>query len=217
MIGNKNHYVIAGATGLVGSHLLLELLDHPETGKVTSLVRQKTNAAHPKLQEIEINWDTFTEKTLPPTADAVFCCLGTTMKKAGGRDAFKTVDYDYVVKLAVFTQRMKIPQFHVISAKGADMDSKIFYNKVKGRMEMEVQKLDKIRSIYIYRPSLLLGKREETRPMEKVGAVLMKAFAFLLPKSVRAIQASTVASAMFHYAQSPKKGVNVVDSGSMQV
>ncbi|MEX2596564.1 MAG: NAD(P)H-binding protein, partial [Salibacteraceae bacterium] len=187
MIGNKKHYLIAGSTGLIGAQLLDLLLHDDETGKVTALVRSKSQQEHPKLQEKVIDWDMLTEKDLPPTIDAAFCCLGTTMAKAGNKNAFKKVDFDYVVSLAVFSQRKNIPQFHVVSATGSNVDSKVFYNRVKGNMEQEISKLDKFKSIYIYRPSLLLGNREEFRMAESIGKALMKTFSFLIPKSYKAI------------------------------
>lgn len=215
MTGNKQHYVIAGGSGLVGHTLLDMLLDNNHVGKVTALVRHPLQRTHPKLVEKTIDFDKFTERDLPPQADAVFCCLGTTRANAGSKDAFKTVDYDYVVKLAVFTQRAGIPQFHVISAMGADMKSRLFYNQVKGRMENELHKLNRIRGIYIYRPSLLLGHRKEFRTGERIAQTFMQAFSFLIPQRRKAIHAAQVAYAMLHHALEPKKGQHVVDNAEM--
>jgi uncharacterized protein YbjT (DUF2867 family) len=215
VIGNKKHYLIAGASGLVGQQLLQLLLDDPETGKVSSFVRRSSGVAHAKLNEININWDTFTEKDIPPQVDATFCCLGTTMKKAGSKDAFKTVDFDYVLKLAVFSQRKNIPQFHVVSAAGADKDSRIFYNRVKGNMEQELEKLKKFKSVYVYRPSMLLGDREEFRLGETLGKIAMKAVSFLTPKSYKAIYDVQVAMNMLHHSKQAKKGYHVVDNAAM--
>ncbi len=215
MIGNKKHYLIAGATGLIGKQLVKLLLDDPKTGKVSSLVRRPSGLEHKKLQEIHINWDQFTEKDLPQHVDASFCCLGTTMKKAGSKDAFKTVDFDYVLKLAVFSQRKNIPQFHVVSAAGADTGSRVFYNRVKGNMENELEKLKKIKSIYVYRPSMLLGDRDEFRLGETLGKIAMKAFSFLTPKSYKAIYDVQVAMSMLHHAKDAKKGYHVVDNAAM--
>ena len=149
MIGNKKHFLVAGATGLVGSTLVEMLLSNETVGKVTVLVRRATSFESEKLEERMIDFDSFTEREIAPSVDAIFCCLGTTMAQAGGKDAFRRVDYEYPVKLAVFAQRQNIQQFHVISSSGASPTSKIFYSKVKGRMELEIKKLDKIRSIYI--------------------------------------------------------------------
>lgn len=215
MIGNKKHYVVAGATGLVGKKLIEQLLDHPETGKVTALIRRETGFDHQKLSEKQIDFEEFSEKDFPANTDAVICCLGTTMAIAGGKDAFRRVDFEYVVKLGVFAQRRNIPQYHVVSARGANPKSKIFYNKVKGRMELELKKLGKIKSIYFYRPSLLMGNRKEFRYAESVGRFLFKILAPILPKAVRGIYDRQVAHAIIHHANNPKKGIHIVTNSDM--
>ncbi len=215
VIGNKKHYLIAGATGLVGKQLRHLLLNDPDTGKVTSLVRRKGDVEHPKLSEKIIDWDNLTERDIPISVDATFCCLGTTMRKARSKVAFKLVDFDYVLKLAVFTQRAKTPQFHVVSAAGANSKAMVFYSRVKGNMESELHKLTKIRSIYIYRPSMLLGDREEFRFGETVGKIAMRALSFLTPKSSKAIYDVQVAMSMLHYAKQPEKGVHIISNEQM--
>jgi uncharacterized protein YbjT (DUF2867 family) len=215
VIGNKQHYLIAGASGLVGKQLLQLLLDHPETGKVTSLVRKPSGIEHKKLAEKVIDWDNFTERDLPISVDVTFCCLGTTMRKAGGKAAFKMVDFDYVLKLAVFSQRIKSTQFHVISAAGASSKSLFYYNRVKGNMEAELHKLDKLKSIYIYRPSMLLGDREEFRFGEIMGKIFMRLFHFLTPISAKAIYDVQVALSMLHFAEKGEKGIHEVSNAEM--
>ncbi|GAB5538244.1 MAG: oxidoreductase [Salibacteraceae bacterium] len=215
MIGNKKHFLIAGATGLVGSAVMEELLANDEVGKVTILVRRPIDIDHDKLAIQIVDFDDLKERAISPNVDAVMCCLGTTMAQAGGKDAFRRVDYEYVVKLAVFAQRQNIPQFHVVSAAGAKASSKLFYNKVKGRMEQEVQKLNKLRSIYFYRPSMLLGERDGFRLAESVGKVFMKVFAFMIPKAYKAIKDEQVASSMIKNALNPKKGVHIVSNAEM--
>lgn len=212
MIGNKKHFLVAGATGLVGSALLDMLLENETVGKVTVLARRPLALTHPKLSVREVDFEMLSEREIAPNTDAVFCCLGTTMAKAGSKEAFRQVDYEYVVKLAVFAQRQKTPQFHVISAMGANTASRFFYNRVKGRMEGELAKLDKLRSIYIYRPSLLLGPRSEHRFSENLGKNLMKAFSFLIPKTYKAVHAAEVALCMLTRAMNPKKGIHMVDN-----
>lgn len=215
MIGNKKHFLIAGSTGLVGAALLEQLLKNNDVGKVTILVRRLIDVENPKLTIREVDFETLDEKVIAPNVDAVFCCLGTTMAQAGGKDAFRRVDYEYVVKLAVFAQRQKISQFHVISASGANANSKIFYNKVKGRMELEIQKLDKIKSIYIYHPSLLLGKRDHFRFGESMGKFFMTTLSFIIPLSFRAIHDEQVAASMMRHALNPKKGNFIIYNKSM--
>lgn len=215
MIGNKKHFLVAGATGLVGSTLVEMLLSNETVGKVTVLVRRATSFESEKLEERMIDFDSFKEREIAPSVDAIFCCLGTTMAQAGGKDAFRRVDYEYPVKLAVFAQRQNIQQFHVISSSGASPTSKIFYSKVKGRMELEIKKLDKIRSIYIYRPSMLLGDRTEFRFGESLGKFFMKALSFMLPNSIKAVHANEVSYTMVNNALSPQKGVHVVSNSEI--
>jgi len=215
MIGNKFHFLIAGSTGLIGSALLEMMLNNDQVAKVSILVRNPISAEHPNLNVIEVDFENMDESVIAPNVDGLLCCLGTTMAQAGGKDAFRRVDYEYVVKLAVFSQRKKVPQFHVVSAAGASPTSKIFYNKVKGRMEMEVQKLAKIRSIYIYRPSMLLGDRTEFRLAESVGKFFMNVFSFMIPKSSKAIFDTQVAESMIKNALQSKKGSHVITNAEM--
>lgn len=215
MIGNKKHFVVAGATGLIGTSLVEQLITNEEVAKITLLVRKATGVSNPKLSEKVIDFDLFSEKDIPQNVDAVFCCLGTTLKRAGSKGAFKRVDFDYVVKLAVFTQRLKIAQFHVVSAAGANPKGTIYYSRVKGNMQLELQKLDKLKSIFVYQPSMLLGDRDEFRLMESVGKFFMKAFGFLIPKSSKAIYDWQVAQSMIHFAFKPQKGYNEIGNAAM--
>ena len=215
MIGNKKHYLIAGATGLIGKQLLQLLLDDPDTGKVTSLVRSETSNEHKKLAEKVIDWDNLTEKDLPISVDATFCCLGTTMKKARTKEAFKKVDFDYVLKLAVFSQRTNVSQFHVVSAAGSNPKAIIYYSRVKGNMEDELHKLKKFKSIYIYKPSMLLGDREEFRFGETLGKIAMRLVSFMTPTSSKAIYDIQVAMSMLHFAKNPQKGIHEVSNAQM--
>ena len=216
MIGNKKHYLVAGATGLVGKQLVEQLLEHPETGKVTALTRRTIDIDDPKFAQKMIDFEELTEKDYPMNIDAVMCCLGTTMALAGGKEAFKRVDFEYVVKLGVYAQRRNIPQYHVVSARGANPNSKLFYNKVKGRAELELRKLTKIKSIYFYQPSLLMGNRKELRFAESAGKSLFKIFGFMIPKSMKGIYDVQVAKAMVHHVNQPEKGIHTVSSKEMQ-
>ena len=215
MIGNKKHFLVAGATGLIGTSLVEQLILSDDVAKVSSLVRKPSGASNPKLNEVVVDFDLISEKELPKNVDATFCCLGTTMKNAGNKEGFKRVDFDYVVKLAVFSQRVGIPQFHVISAAGSNPKATIYYNRVKGMMESELKKLTKIRSIYIYKPSMLLGERDEFRLLETIGKVVMKSLDFLIPKPSKAIYDWQVSKSMIHFAFKPQKGLNEINNQTM--
>jgi len=211
--------LIAGSTGLVGRELLLLLLESSEYRKVIALVRKKTSYRHEKLTEIETDFDRLKDfEDYFKGTDDVFCCLGTTMKNAGSKEAFRKVDYDYPVALAALAEKMSSKGFFCISAMGANIRSKVFYNRVKGQMEEKVRSMH-IPCITFFRPSLLVGFREEVRRGERIAIAIFKALAFLFwgpLKNMKAIPASKVAVAMFRAADKKKNGVFTVYSGEMQ-
>ena len=145
--------------------------------------------------------------------DVVFCCLGTTMKIAGSKEAFYKVDFQYVVDLAKAARKNGVRQFSVVSAMGADANSKIFYNQVKGEMEVAVRGLG-FNELIIFHPSLLLGPREESRFGERVGIVLGKIFSPLLFGSLKRyhpIHVSKIAEAMSSEAKIKESRVRVLE------
>ena len=193
----KRTAVVAGATGLVGSHLIRELCESKEYESVTALVRRELDYRHPKLTERMIDFERM-ELADIEQADDMFCCLGTTIKKAGTRAAFEQVDLVYPLRLAELAKKQDIPHFMVISAIGANEKAKASYSRVKGRLEQELMKLDLTR-LSIIRPSLLTGKRDEFRFGEKMGEAVLKVMNPLLVGSVkkmRSIEAAQVALAM---------------------
>jgi uncharacterized protein YbjT (DUF2867 family) len=148
----------------------------------------------------------------------VYCCLGTTIKKAGTQDAFRKVDFDYPVRIAALTQHCGANQFLLVSALGANPHSRIFYNRIKGEAEEAIRKMS-FNAFHVFRPSLLLGERTEHRPGEKVGAVAMAVLKPLMSgpfKKYRAIQAHDVAKAMVRVAQMDLEGFNVFESNRIQ-
>ncbi|WP_210487996.1 oxidoreductase [Rufibacter aurantiacus] len=210
--------LIAGASGLVGSHCLKLLLQSPRYNKVISVGRKKLDVEHPKLQQIIVDFDNLEKHRHSLIADDVYCCLGTTIKKAGSKEKFRQVDYTYVVNLAKITSSHFATQFLVVSALGADAHSRIFYNRVKGEMEEAVKKLP-FTAVHIFQPSLLLGERQELRLGEKAAEVFMKGAGFLFNGPLRkykAIHAQTVAKAMLEAAKQDGGGVLVHPSEQMQ-
>lgn len=210
--------LIAGASGLVGGHCLQLLLQSPRYHKVISVGRKTLPIQHPKLQQLEVNFDNLEKHRHSLVADDVYCCLGSTIKKAGSKENFYKVDYTYVVKLAKLTASHFATQFLVVSALGADAQSRIFYNRVKGEMETTVKSLP-FTAVHIFQPSLLLGDRQEARLGEKIAAKAMTWFGFLMQgplKPYRAIQAKTVAKAMLEAAKQDGGGVKIHSSEEMQ-
>ena len=198
--------LVAGYTGLIGSQLLTILLESSYYDKVIAIGRRSLDIQHPKLIQQKID---FSDIQLDdPNVDDVYCCLGTTMKKAGSKDKFRLVDFNYPVSLASFCLNNGAKQFLLVSSMGADIKSKIFYNQVKGEVENAISKLGYPR-LDIFRPSLLLGPRGESRFAEDLGKAGMKLFGFLFIgplKNYKAIESSRVAKAMLYFAQEEGAG-----------
>lgn len=209
----KKTALIAGSTGLVGSFLLQRLLEDDYYEKVTVLVRKPIDRIHPRLRQVVYEYDRpFADKV---RADDIYCCLGTTIKKAGSKDAFRKVDYSYPLQIAQIAHENGATQYAVVTAMGSDEKSMFFYNRVKGQLEDELKKIP-YDGLYIFRPSMLLGKRDEFRAGENIAKILMKLVRPLLPQNTRAIHASQVAETMFYHVKQTLPGIHYINSGSMQ-
>ena len=190
--------LILGATGLVGGHLLRQALDRPDYGEVRALVRHDLTIDHPKLRQVNVDFDRLWEWGDEFQAEHVFCCLGTTRAKAGTRAGFERVDYGYVHRAAQLAAERCAEHFVWVSAAGANSRSLFFYPRVKGRLEAEIHDLGLQRWTAV-RPSLLLGKRREPRLGEVVAAPAMRLMRPLMVgpwRKYRAIPAAAVAAAM---------------------
>ena len=211
--------LILGATGLVGGHLLHLLLEDYSYSSVTALVRRPLGQSHDKLKEKIVDFDALEDSGDAFKAHHIFCCLGTTMKQAGSKDAFRKVDHDYVVRAGKLAKAGNAEKFLVVTALGAKKSSGVFYNRVKGEVEEDLASLG-IPALHIFRPSLLLGMRQETRFLEGLGASLFRGVAFLMKgplKKVAPIEGALVAKAMVHNAKmSDVRGTLVHPSGEMQ-
>ena len=205
--------IIAGATGLTGSYLLQYLLKQQTYDKIKVLVRTALDIEHPTLEQIIYDYDNPAPEKL--TADHVYCALGTTIKKAGSKEAFRKVDYEYPLEIARIAQQNGASKFALVSAIGANKRSMFFYNRVKGDLEEAIQGIP-YRAIYIMHPSMLLGPRKESRPGESFGKALMKPLRFVLPKNMKPIHASKVAACMADKMNSNEEGVHVIPSGRIQ-
>jgi uncharacterized protein YbjT (DUF2867 family) len=211
--------LIAGASGLVGSELLKLLLDSEKYDKVLIIGRKPIPIIHPKATFVKVDFNTIDSFTPPFMVNDVYCALGTTIKQAGSQEAFRKVDMDYVVGLGKYCEKQKAERFLVISAMGADANSRIFYNKVKGEMETAIQQLN-IPAVFIFRPSLLMGKREEFRFGERFAQVMMGALGFLFMgsfKKYKPIKALTVAKSMVRAAFEQTGNRYTYNSGELQV
>lgn len=206
--------LIAGSTGLIGSQLLQLLLESDRYNKVIAITRHDI-PVHPKLSQIKIAFDDIGEKSTILKADDVFCCLGTTMKKAGSKEKFYQVDFYYPLLLAKISRAEGARQFLLVSALGADRKSSIYYNHVKGEIEEAVKEID-FEAVHIFQPSLLLGPRREKRFGEDIGKFLSKVFGFLIPSKYKPIESIKIARAMLSMANSDRKGKFVHQSAELQ-
>ena len=210
--------LILGASGLIGGHCLGLLLRDEAYDQVIVLVRKSLLKNHPKLTQHEVNFDALSEHANLLKADDIFCCLGTTIKKAGSQEAFRKVDFTYAHEAAKLAAHNGATQFLLVSSLGADAKSSVFYSRVKGEIEAAISALN-FESVSIFRPSLLLGERTEFRLAERIMEPLAKAFSFFLIGSLRkyrAIEARTVAAAMIEIAKAKTQGVNVYESDRIQ-
>ncbi|MCW8845600.1 MAG: oxidoreductase [Gammaproteobacteria bacterium] len=211
MSTRKRSALIAGASGLVGGFCLQRLLQDERYSMTYSLVRTATRQQHPRLSERLVNFDKLDQTVDFPAVDDVYCCLGTTIGQAGSKEAFEKVDLDYVVAVASLARKNGAQRCMLVSALGADPVSSVFYNRIKGRMEVELQQLD-FPALHIFRPSLLTGPRKDFRLGERLATPLAVLLRPVLRGSLaryRAVHADHVASCMVKAAFSPVKGVEI--------
>jgi uncharacterized protein YbjT (DUF2867 family) len=212
-LGGKSALII-GASGLVGSELLQYLLNGEDYSTVAALVRKPLGIQHNKLAEITVDFDHLDSYYDHFKVDDVFSCLGTTIKQAKTREEMTKVDVGYPLAAAQIAHKQGARQFLVISSMGADPQSSFAsfaYSRMKGTLETELTNIG-FQALHIFRPSLLLGKRKEFRLGEAAAAVVLPRLSFLLAgpfKKYRAIQASTVALAMYSAAQKDIKGKTI--------
>ncbi|TGL35720.1 NAD-dependent epimerase/dehydratase family protein [Leptospira perdikensis] len=195
--------LLLGGTGLIGKQVLLSLVFYPQIKKVIVWARNSQSASNPNvpIEVVQVNWEDFQsgKVSIPDGLDAVFCCLGTTINKAGSQEKFKEIDYEYPLLAAKQAKTKKVPGFYIITAMGSDSNSSIFYNRVKGEIETELRNLQ-FPFLGIFRPSLLIGEREEVRVGEKVGEFLgnLIPFGLLGLKKYKPIPGEYVAKSMIH-------------------
>lgn len=206
--------LLAGATGLVGGHLLDMLLKKPEYTEVHVVVRRTTGVSHPRLREHIVNFDALDDFHPGTSIDEVYCALGTTMKKAGSQENFRRVDYYYVMAVARLAERCEARKLLVVSALGADPYSPIFYSRVKGEVEEDLRQFS-IPLIAVFRPSILAGERQEVRWGEKLGLAVMNVvspFLILGLRKYRPIAAEDVARAMIFVTTQLQAGYTIIES-----
>jgi uncharacterized protein YbjT (DUF2867 family) len=209
--------LVAGATGLIGSHVLQLLLADDTWARVVTVGRRLTPNTHEKLEQRVLDLGELEAVSGLPHTDDVFCCLGTTLKQAGSQPAFRRVDHAFVVGLGRAGLRAGASQFLLVSAVGADPASRVFYSRVKGETEAAIGRLH-YKSTQIFRPSLLLGERQEFRIGERIAMWAAPLFSLVLISRLRhyrPIEAGTVARAMVNLAREAPLGPNVFEYDGM--
>lgn len=194
--------LVVGASGLIGGYCLDVLCKDPSYSEIIALVRKPILKTHRKLKIIINKFDNLEDELSKIKADDVYCCLGTTIKKAGSQEEFKKIDFSLVVSIAELMRKQGAQQFLVISSIGADSNSKIFYNRVKAEMELALKALE-YPHLRVIRPSLLLGTRNEFRLGERLGVLLSPVFSPLMVgslKKYRPVHAEKVAQFMVRAA-----------------
>ncbi|WP_332858738.1 NAD-dependent dehydratase [Janthinobacterium svalbardensis] len=202
--------LLVGATGLVGREVLRLALSDARVTAIVAPVR-KPLPAHVKLEAPLVDFD-----RLPPDApwwqmDAVICTLGTTMKVAGTRQAFLRVDHDYPLAVARLALAAGARTYALNSAAGANAGSRIFYNRVKGELERDLEQLGFASLTYV-RPGLIGGERDVARAGEGAALRLLRALGPVLPRRWRINPAPRIAQALLDAALAGAPGVHVVSS-----
>lgn len=205
--------LLLGATGLVGRHLLEQLLDDARYETVVALTRRPLDLQHPKLRQEIIDFDHPDPAKIK--GDDLFCALGTTLRKAGSKEAQYRIDCTYPSEIGRIGRENGVQQYLLVSSIGADAQSSNFYLRTKGDLEEKLKALH-FKTFVSARPSFLLGHREEFRLGEKAGIILAQAFWFLIPKKYRGIEAAKVAAVLIEMANRGLNGVHIVESDRLQ-
>jgi uncharacterized protein YbjT (DUF2867 family) len=206
--------VIAGATGLVGSALLGQLLRHEAFAAVVSLGRRRTGLAHARLREHVVDLDAPDAFADLVRGDVLFSALGTTLKVAGSQAAQHLVDHTYQYRLAEAARRNGVEAYVLVSSAGASPRSRVFYARMKGELERDVEALAFPRT-RILRPGPLDGQRREDRPGERWMLRVLRPLAPLLPAPARPIPAEVVARAGVRAALDPTPGTIRYEAGAL--
>lgn len=201
-----DHALLFGASGLIGSHVLRQALAGDGVRRVTAVSRRPLPVQDAKLVNLVDDMAKTTAPAGMETAEVAFCCLGTTMKQAGSRAAFRAVDHDLVMRCAIWARQCGVRHFLVVSAIGASASSPVFYNRVKAETEADLVAMGFDR-LSIFQPSLLAGERDgPARPGEAIGTRVAPLLAPLLAGPLSAykpVAGADVAAAMLAQARQP--------------
>jgi uncharacterized protein YbjT (DUF2867 family) len=203
--------MLFGASGLIGSYLLIELLNDRNYGEVIIVVRKSLDITHPKLQVLLADYNTFATLIKGIAVDNVFLCLGTTRKDTPDKKKYYELDHDYPVLAARIARENGASSVFVVTAVGANATSKVFYIKTKGKVEQDIIALGYAHT-HIFRPSMLIGNRREHRPTEKLLLEIWPFIDPLLPGSLNryhSIKVKEVAKAMINAAKKSSQKIKI--------
>ncbi len=206
--------LLLGATGLVGRNVLAQALANPAVTRVIAPTRRPLKP-HAKLTNpVSDRLETLLSEGINEGIDGVVCSLGTTIKKAGSKEAFREVDYVLPLQFARDAHQHGVDRFVLISASTASATSAVFYSRIKGEVERDIG-LAGFRSLTIVRPSLIGGQREEPRFIEHVALRLLRVLAPILPKKLRINPADTIAAACLDAVMTGAPGLHLRDAESL--
>ncbi|UTR16335.1 NAD-dependent epimerase/dehydratase family protein [Salipaludibacillus sp. LMS25] len=212
--------IVAGATGLIGSHLVEKMLEGNDYEEIHIISRRRTPfARHLKVREHVTSFEQLEKAVyMIEPGDDVFVTLGTTMKKVRSKRIFTDVDYRYPLTLAQLAKEHGAARFLIVTAMGAHPDSLFFYSRVKGKLEDKLITLD-LPSLHIFRPSLLIGERNDWRAGEKLAELVFKPLSILFTGTLekyQPIKGLDVAVAMLAVAQKKSDGVHIFESDQIK-
>lgn len=201
-----------GATGLVGSECVRQLISDDSCSRVVALTRRSHDRfiSSPKVEVHTVDFDKLTDYDGLFEVDQVICALGTTARKTPSRDLYRRIDYGYPLTVARLAKDQGASHYLVVTAIGANAASRLFYNRLKGEVEDSLALLD-YRSLTIARPSVLIGDRADARLSERIAWKL----AFMTPRKYKPVPASRVAGALVSAARKDLPGLRIIENAEM--
>lgn len=202
--------LLIGATGLVGSHVLAQALADPRISQIIAPVRHAL-PDHPKLSAPIVNFEQLPDDANIWQVDAVICTLGSTMKVAGSKAAFRQVDYIYPLACAKLAKKWGCETYALTSALGANANSPFFYSRVKGQLEQSLIALN-FASLTLVRPNVISGHRNQERLGEVIVIRILSCLSRILPASCQISPATNIASALLNSVIDSEHGVKIISS-----
>ena len=199
-----------GATGLIGGYLLKFLLKDSDIHLINLVGRKPFHLQHDKINNIVIDFEDFSSILNSVSgSEIVFVSIGTTMSKVNGdKQKYKSVDFDIIFNIAKACKQKNVRQLIYVSSLGANSNSSNFYLRLKGEIDEAIAELN-LNSTSVFRPSVLLGKRNESRPGEKILQLVMPLLDFIIPSDSKAIKAEDVAKSMLNTIKNYKSGFHI--------